>query len=234
MARQNRCFLKKNYFTNMNRSRYNAYYLPISLQWVLAICLFLIGIYGISLIDVWWKLIFVFLLIPILQFCCTPLFRLIGIYKYLSTTVYAVPATKAYYELHNATTYDYLQQFSWSDKGLKTQRQLLMNYGQAFLKIIQLIETGKLPPSLQIIGQSFFFSRQTAKKLGFQIYPANRVTKICSTLNALELTILYSFARGKWVIPPFWKVKVMTISGEDLCKKKELIRRIIQQIKKKG
>ena len=214
--------------------KYKETHLPISLQWLLAICLVLIGIYSISLIDIWWKLIFVFLLIPILQFCCTPLFRLIGIYKYLSNTVYAVPATKAFYELHNATTYDYLQQFSWSDKGSKAQRQLLMNYGQAFLKIIQLIETGKLPPSLQITGQSYFFSRQTAQKLGFQIFPVNSITKICSCLNALELIVLYSFTRGKWAIPPFWKVKAMTISGEDLCKKKEVIRRIVQQIKKKS
>jgi len=212
----------------------NFYRLPILLQWIVAIILLLAGFYVLSGIDALWKIPLVFIALPLLQFCCTPLFRLLDIYKTLSPSVYTIFPNSKKYELHNITTFDYLQTFNWSDRGKVAQRQLLLNYGKAFLYLIEQIEAQKIPESVFIVGHSYFFSERTTEKLGFQIFPSDTITTLCSCLNAIELIGLYSFSQGKWAIPRFWRVKAIVISGEELCLRKEFIQRLIQKIEKKG
>jgi len=209
------------------------YQLPILLQWLIAIVLFLAGFYALSWLDTLWKLPLIFIALPFLQFCCTPLFRLLGIYTTLSPSVFTILPSSKKYELHNITTFDYLQEFNWSDKGKVAQRKLLLNYGKAFLYLIEQIETQQIPPTVWIVGNSYFFSERTTKKLGFQIFPSDAITKFCSCLNAIELIGLYSFSQGKWAIPKFWQVRALIISGENLCLQKDLILRILKKLEKR-
>ena len=208
------------------------YHLPILLQYLLAITLSIAGFCSLSWIDSLWKLPLLFIALPILQFCCTPLFRLLGIYKPLSPTVFTIFPSNKKYELHNITTFDYLQTFSWSDKGKIAQKKLLLNYGKAFLYLIEQIESKKIPATVLIVGHSYFFSERTTRKLGFKIFPSDSITKICSCLNAVELIGLYSFSQGKWAMPKFWKVKAVMISGEHLCLRKDLIINLIEKLEK--
>lgn len=210
----------------------NFYQLPILIQWFIATILLLLGFYFVSSIDSLWRLPLLIFALPILQFCCTPLFRLLKIYKSLSPTVFSIFPSPKKYELHNITTFDYLQQFSWSDKGKPIQRKLLVNYAKAFLNIIDQIEHQQIPESVLIIGHSYFFSERTAKKLGFEMIPADKITVFCSCLNAVELIFLYSFSQGKWTIPKFWQVKAMFISGKELCKRRAIIQRLLLNVEK--
>jgi len=210
------------------------YQIPRLTQWILAAILFIAGFYSLSWIDSFWKLPFLFIALPILQFCCTPLFRLLGVYRSLSPTVFSIFPSAKKYELHNITTFDYLQEFNWSDKGKIVQKRLLINYGKAFLYLIEQIETQKIPATVLIVGNSYFFSERTTRKLGFQVFPSDTITKFCSCLNAVELIGLYSFSQGKWAIPKFWEVKAITISGEQLCLRKDLIISLLKKLEKKA
>jgi len=141
------------------------YHLPILIQWLLAVILCIVGFYSLNWIDSLWKLPLLFIALPVLQFCCTPLFRLLRIYKTLSPTVFTIFPSNKKYELHNITTFDYLQTFSWSDKGKIAQKKLLLNYGKAFLYLIEQIESNKMPATVLIVGHSYFFSERTTRNL---------------------------------------------------------------------
>ena len=207
------------------------YNLPKFIQWAIAILLMIIGFvpmmpimakpYGLLLLPI---------LAPILNLASVPFFRLIGYYKYLTPLVLSTVQTDKEYDLHNVFTFDYLVNFKWADRGKKVQKTLLAHYFKALLVIIERIETEQLPPSVKIVGHSYFFGDRTAEKLGFTVSKAGSFWVINSAMQFIELTYLYSFSQGKWAMPKFWKVKRAEIVGSDLVKKKEFLEGLVRKL----
>lgn len=134
------------------------------------------------------------------------------------------------YDLHNIFTFDYLVNFSWSDRGAKAQKILLGHYFKALLTIIDRIESDGLSPDVKIVGHSYFFSDRTAEKLGFTVSKASSFWVFNSSIQFLELSYLYSFSQGKLAIPKFWKVKRAEITGHELVTKKELLEGLVGKL----
>ena len=96
--------------------------------------------------------------------------------------------------------------------------------------IIERIETEQLPPSVKIVGHSYFFGDRTAEKLGFTVSKAGSFWVINSCLQFIELTYLYSFSRGKLAFPKFWKVQRAEISGHNLVMKKAYLQGLVNKL----
>ena len=176
----------------------NFYHLSKSVQWLIAILL-LVGGLGLCmpLILKPYGLLVVPLLAPFLNLVTVPFFRLIGYYKYLNPYVLSCVQNDKEYDLHNIFTFDYLINFRWQDRGARAQKVLLTHYIKALLTIIERIETKQLAPTVKIVGCSYFFNSRTAEKFGFTLSDASLFWKINSTLQCIELSYLYSFAKGK-------------------------------------
>lgn len=207
------------------------YDLPKFVQWIVAILLMIIG-FGVMmpLIMKPYGLLLLPFLAPFLNLVSVPFFRLIGYFKYLTPLVISTVQTDEQYDLHNVFTFDYLVNFKWADRGKKVQKTLLQHYFKALLVIIERIENGQLPPEVNIVGHSYFFSDRTAKKLGFTISKASSFLVINSALQFIELSYLYSFSQGKWAMPKFWKVRRAEISGKDLVEKKEFLEGLVKKL----
>lgn len=209
------------------------YDLPKFIQWIIAILLMIIGF--VPMMPIMAKpygLLFLPILAPIFNLVSVPFFRLIGYYKYLTPLVLSTVQTDKEYDLHNVFTFDYLVNFKWADRGKKVQKMLLQHYFKALLVIIERIETGQLPPTVTIVGHSYFFNDRTAQKLGFTVSKASSFWVINSCLQFIELTYLYSFSQGKWAFPKFWKVQRAEISGTDLLAKKHFLKGLVKKLGK--
>ncbi len=207
------------------------YQLPIYVQWIIALVLLMIGLGAtLPLIAMSYGLLLLPIIAPILNLVSVPFLKLIGYYKYLNPYVLSTVQTDELYDLHNVFTFDYLVNFTWANRGRYAQRMLLSHYFKALITIIERIENEELSPKVTIVGHSYFFNNRTAEKLGFTISKASFFWKLNSVIQFIELSYLYSFSRGKWVFPKFWKVQRAEITGSDLVTKKEILEEMVRKV----
>lgn len=201
------------------------YTYAVWIQWLIAIIL---AIIALGVMGFWLRMIsvhfayylLIFLFAPVLQFTLTPLFRLLGVYYYLSPMllVYAPSAKK--YDLHNGTSFDYLFVMRKVPAGRTFQNVMLAFYLQGLLQIIEKLENEELPLTVEITGTSYFFSESTAERLGFSLQPPSWFYRFNLYINYLDLLWMYSIAKGKLASPNLKDIKAVTTTGAVLIEKK--------------
>lgn len=172
--------------------------------------------YGLMLIPI---------VIPFANFALIPFTRILGFATYLSPMVLTFGKDIKDYQLHNVQSFDYFVNFKWSERGRAAKRKLLRYYMEALLEIIRRIDTGELPESLVVVGNSYFFNERTTQKLGFTIGKANIYRILNSVISFVEISLLFSFTEGKLSLPKLWNVKKASITGTVLLEKKGVIER---------
>lgn len=211
----------------------NYYNLPKAIQWIIAIGLLILGGVIIApIITSPYGLLSIPFIAPFLNLVSVPICRLVGYYKYLNPYVLSTIQTDKHYDLHNIFTFDYLVNFKWSDRGRNVQKILLTSYFKALLTIIDRIENEGLSPDVLIVGHSYFFSNRTAEKLGFRVSKASFFWIFNSVIQFIELSLLYSFSKGKLALPKFWKVQRAEILGSELVKKKKTLEKLVDKLER--
>ena len=211
------------------------YELHIALQWGIAIflCLIMMVILGFwidATSDNLLNWLLVFLVVPLFQFTGTPLFRLLGMYTYLSPMLLVYGANEKQYDLHNGTSFDYLLLMRGVKPGMEWQRRLLRFYLEGLLKVVEKLEREELPTSVEVRGSSYFFSESTAQRLGFELKETGGMEKFNIIINYLDLLWMYSLAHGRWRWPNLQGVKTASISGEKLLLAKADLERLYRYL----
>lgn len=197
----------------------------IIIQWTVAILFF--GI-AVAIVIFWsdksienplWYLS-ILPLIPFFQFLITPFSRLTGMYTYLSPMLLVFGASEKKYDLHNGTSFDYFFIMRKTPPGKQAQKKILSYFMEGLLNLIEKIEKEELPPSIKIGGSSYFFSEQTAKRMGFEIKSATLPEKLNIYLNIVDLFWMYSYSQGKWTFPKLNSIKKAETTGTVLLNKK--------------
>ena len=179
-----------------------------------------------------WVYLSIFLFVPVSQFLVTPLFRLIGLYNYLSPMLLVYSPNPKSYDIHNGTSFDYLFVMKGVSPGADWKNKMLVYYMEGLLEIIRRIEEKELPDTVVIKGSSYFFSERTVERIGFELYKTNPFVVINIILNYLDLLWMYSLAHEKLRFPGLGQIKAARISGEDLVKSKPTIERIHKYLTK--
>lgn len=216
----------------------NAFYKQsILLQWLFAIILMVVGFFPllyvieISFQQPFFYFLF-FMYLPFAQFSVTPFFKLVGIYTYYSPMLLGYMANNAVIDLHSGSSFDYLFVMrNYSKVEFKTR--ILEFHLSGLLTIIELIENGKIPPTVKIVATSYFFNDRTIKKFGFNIIDASIFYRINLLVNFIDLFWMYSLAKGKMSIPKVWIAKKGAVSGVELVEKKTFIVKILNELGKK-
>lgn len=215
------------------------YDLPIKTQWTLA---FLLALFSLSLVMSVFFVLFPFpysllfypLLSSIVEFCLTPLLRLLDIYRYYSPMLLTYVKDETHFELHSGTSFDYFLNFRLNEHGLVATRKILQWYGEGLLAIIADIESGKLAREIEITGTSYFFSDRTAERLGFELRRPNVLDSFNLLLYFFDLVWMYSYSLGKFALPPVWRMKKLYITGEALVTQKKKIEALVRMVSSKA
>jgi hypothetical protein len=198
---------------------------PKAFVWIEAILFFLAGILlAIFIIEQGYANAFFYLAfvlyVPISQFLYTPLFTLTGGYTYYSPMLLGYMASEKQIDLHSGTGFDHLFVLRKVKPGVELRNRLLSYHLEGLLHLISQIENKQIPESVTIVGTSYFFNDRTLQKLGFQIENATAFYRANLFLNFIDLTWMYSLARGKFAIPALWDAKKARILGSDLVAQK--------------
>ncbi len=223
------------YFLAPIRRLYN---LPKPAQWTVAVFMSVVGV-GVSatLVTIVYFPFWI-LLIPVIKtishFSIAPLFRLLGFYNYYSPMLLVIKSNKKAWEMHNGNTFDYLMNMKWAYHGMRARKEIMLHYCNGLLNIIQDIEKKKVSKKIDFFGISYFFNSKNAKLLGFTEEKVRLRRKILFFIDYLNLSLMYSFARGKIAFPNIFKVKKIRISGEKLVNSKDMIKQIFDDLKRKN
>jgi len=206
------------------------------IQWTVALILLFVCIVCMIIwvelieINLILYLVGLILIAPILQFCVSPILKLVGAYEYLSPMMLVFSPNDKKYDLHNGTSFDYLFVMRKVPAGKATESRLLAYFCEGFLEIIKRIEEGKLPKEVQITGTSYFMSERSVKRLGFKIGKKNWFLSFNLYLNYLDLLWMYSRSKGKFTFPKVWEAKSIEMKGEKLVENKDYIIRLHERL----
>ena len=211
---------------------------PKILQWIEAILLLLFGFLpALSIIEKGYsKPIFYLLFIiyvPIGQFTFTPLFRLVGVYKYYSPMLLGYLANDIQIDLHSGGSFDYLFVMRKYKSGIELRNRLLTYQLEGLTNIIKLIENKSIHETVNIVGASYFFNNRTLQKMGFDIVNPSLFYRLNLFVNFIDLIWMYSLSQGKFSIPKLWNAKKASISGGRLLAKKDVIENLYKKMSSK-
>ena len=216
----------------------NFYNQPAYLLWIKATLLLLIGFYPTFIIieaghsqPLYYLLFFIFL--PVFQFSSTPFFKLAGIYKYYSPMLLGYMANKTQIDLHSGSSFDYLFVMRKYKIGVESRKRIMIYHLEGLLNIIALIQKNEIPPTVQIMGTSYFFNERTISKLGFVLERPSMFYRLNLLVNFIDLFWMYSFAKGHFSIPKVWDAKKVKTTGSVLVEKQQFLMQLHAKMKSK-
>jgi len=171
--------------------------------------------------------------IPISQFLFTPIYKLTGGYTYYSPMLLGYMANDKQIDLHSGTSFDYMFVLRKYKPGTALRNRIMMYHIEGLLNIISLIESNKIPASVNIIGTSYFFNERTLKNLGFHIEKPTNFYRINLLLNFIDLFWMYSLSKGKISAPAVWDAKKATIQGCEIMLQKTKLENLYKYINTK-
>jgi hypothetical protein len=127
---------------------------------------------------------------------------------------------------------DYVINLKWNQKGNKAKKLIMLYYLSGLTKIIDNIEDGKISKNINIVGTSYFFSKNTAKKFGFTIEQVNLISKLLFLIDYVNLVILYSYSKGKIAFPKLSDLKTIKINAKNILKSKTIVKKYKSTIEK--
>lgn len=211
---------------------------PKILQWIEAILLLLFGFLpALSIIEkgysqpIYYLLFIIF--IPVGQFAFTPLFRLIGVYRYYSPMLLGYMANDSQIDLHSGGSFDYLFVMRKYKAGVEMRNRLLMYHVEGLINLIQLIDNKSIPETVNIVGTSYFFKERTLSRMGFEIENPSLFYRLNLFVNFIDLIWMYSLSQGKLSIPKLWDVKKASISGAKLIESNKVIEDLNYNMKRR-
>jgi hypothetical protein len=113
------------------------------------------------------------------------------------------------------------------------RRQLLIYYLEGLLSVIDRIEAGELPDTVEVRGSSYFFSDNTARRLGFDLQKTGIFERLNLMINYLDLLWMYSLAHGKLTWPNLRQIKTAVTTGARLQAQKTVLQQLQSYLEKR-
>lgn len=215
--------------------------LPRPAQWFIAILLAAICLVAIGtclflpLLD-WRWLALTFLTLPLIApmegLLLTPLYTLLGRFRYYSPLLFATRRPDGGLDLHAGTLFDYAMRLRWSDRGPRAVRIVTADLLRGLLALCHETERGAIPRQARIVVSSYFFSIRSLARFGFEPNDPPAATVLNLVLASVGVAIRLSFIRGWPTFPNLRKTRQGVTSAERLRQHEDEIRRLLQRLSK--
>jgi len=169
---------------------------------------------GLALLAV--LVLFLPIWLLVCAFLIAPLLRLAGVLRYVSPFLIVSRTDRDRLCLHGAMLFDYVLLFRWRDRGRPAVRRILLWYVDGLIALAREIELGEISHDTEISATSYIFSGHSLRRLGFRVEAAPGLA-FGGVLTYPTQFVTYSFARGRWSLPPILRVSKATIDAAELC-----------------
>lgn len=213
--------------------------LPRAAQWVAALLMaaaylgFLVAFMTMARRHPW-LLVFVFALIwlqaPLEALLLTPLYALLGRFRYLSPMLVATRRRGGGLDLHVGTLLDYVVHLRWSDRGPRASRIVTAEVLRGLLALVGEVERGEVPPDAEVVATSYFFSDRTVSRLGFRLREAPGAVVHNLVFSSLSIALRLSFTRGRPAFPDLRRVRQAVTTAGRLAEHSGEIRRLLRRL----
>jgi hypothetical protein len=176
-----------------------------------------------------WYLLFPVVL-PLGQFGVSPIFRELGVYRYYSPMLLGMLPNQRQIDLHSGGSFDDLFRLVTQGSPRSWRRWIQHHHINGLLALTGRIECGDIPDNVVVTGSTYFISERSARRLGFSISPASAFDNLNLWMNVIDITWMYSVARGRWSFPPVWRSRRFTISGRDLFEHRHVLKRMLTRL----
>ncbi|PTX41500.1 hypothetical protein C8P64_3300 [Christiangramia gaetbulicola] len=146
-----------------------------------------------------------------------------GKLKYESSLLISEKEKNNQITIHGGTLFDYYFVLKKDDNGKNRRNFILLEYLNG---ILNLIESNKEKPNLEITGTTYILNQRTAKKIGFEVQKTNTTQLIILILNYPNLLFTRSFANKKLSFPKIKNIKTYRSNIEKLEYNKQRISKI--------
>ena len=230
----NSCKLLPWHTTYSSKTMNKFYQLPVLVQWLIALLLIILGMslftVTMTALHPYGVLVLFPIGLPLAHFALTPIFTLLGVYKYYSPLLLVYSPNTIKYDIHLGTSFDYLWVMRWGDKGLKTRKKIWRYFLEGLVNIMEEIEAGRLPETVKVEGTSYFFSTKTAERLGFALEKPSFSYRVNLVMNYVDLWWMYSFAQNRLAFPKVLNARKAVISGKDLVQRRAQFEQLVQRL----
>ncbi|WP_219548104.1 hypothetical protein [Gramella sp. MT6] len=125
--------------------------------------------------------------------------------------------------IHGGTLFDYYFVLNKDANGKNRRNYILFEYLNG---ILNLMESNKDKPNLEITGTTYVLNQRTAKKIGFEVERTNTTQLIILILNYPNLVFTKSFANKRLSFPNIKNIKTYRSNIEKLEENKQRISKI--------
>ena len=147
--------------------------------------------------------------------CFAPMLRLTGALRYCSPSLIVTRTDRGRLVLHGAMAFDYLRLFRWRDRGRPAVRRILLWYVEGLVHLSREVRQGRIPVATELSAVSYIVSEHTLRRYGFTVEHAPRLV-LGGILTYPTQFLTWSFARGRWALPPIHRACRGTIRAEQL------------------
>lgn len=173
-------------------------------------------------------LVLVWILAPLEALLLTPLYALLGRFRYLSPMLVATRRRGGGLDLHVGTLLDYVVHLRWRDRGPRSSRVVTAEVLRGLLALVGEVERGELPPDAELVATSYFFSDRTVARLGFRLREAPGSVVQNMVFSSLGIALRLSFTRGRPAFPDLRRVRQAVTTAGRLAEHSGEIRRLLR------
>ena len=163
----------------------------------------------------------------------TPLFIVVGRFKYLSPFMLYTGGGRAAIDLHAGTLFDYLIGLrTVPDRGT-VKLTVAIEMLQGLIELGRRVDTGTIAPSQIVRATTYFFSARTLALIGMEEVepPSNAVLNL--RLAVLSIALRLSIARGELTWPDLSKVKAGETTAGRIAGQVPALTRVLERLRRR-
>lgn len=160
----------------------------------------------------------------LLRYLTTPIFKWIGYYQYYAPMFFLMPFTPRYFEIHLGTSWDFFM------NNTNSLKDTMSNIALGLFKLSEDIEKGKYDKRAWFKGNTYYLKESTVKNFGFRSRKLNLIENVLFMMNYIELTVLISLSKRRFMLAPIKNLQIIEISAEELVARKNVYLNLFRRL----